>query len=148
MPNPQSRLGYKVEYEDWNDEPPLIDFDEPAEEVEVKVEKPADRLKMLLRQMEAEVEETKHKQEAVRAMSPVKETPREVRSNWRNGRRGMISSETHNGEPRVDIAENGHLVDGSDADVEEDSPPTPPLRITNPYLSRRPVEGESDCKLA
>lgn len=117
----------------WNEEPPLIDFDEPAEKHLTQVEKPADRLKMLLRQMEAEVEETKIKQAAVRAVSPVKD----VKSNWRDGRRGVLEQQQAR---RRYSSQEENVEPGSEADGEEDSPPTPPLRITNPYLSRRTVE--------
>ena len=123
----------------WNDEP-LIDFEDDADidPVQGEKERPADRLKMLLRQMEVEVEQTKIKQAVVRALTPPRDQVNHT-SHWRQGRKGIL------GEPSRSFSDNedqGDGLAGSDADGEEDSPPTPPPRISNPYSSRRNVEGE------
>lgn len=124
----------------WREEPPLIDFeDDVPVEMDKRAEpRPTDRLKMLLRQMEMEVIDSKPVERDV-PLSPerqiqdeeVKPEPR-----WRAGRRlGLRRGDS----PREEIPSS---PERSPTEIEEDeeeleSPPTPPIRLTNPYSTKR-----------
>jgi hypothetical protein len=123
---------------------------------------PGDKLRLLLRQMEAEVRNTTpappppvaamqyqsdsdHENEDENEEPRGEPTPIPSRSHWREGRRiGALpkersySPERSTTPPRrPSIPQTQIQVQGDEEDemeVLEDSPPTPPLRITNPYL--------------
>ena len=126
------------------EEPPLIDFGEDKYGQEASLTKggqaeqtPGDRLRMLLRQMEAEVRDT----------TPTKTSPlveeNKPKSAWRDGRRRILPRDNPQENARDDDDdEEEEEGDEGHSDEEDDSPPTPPLRITNPYLSRRNQDGE------
>lgn len=97
------------------EEAPLIDFgDDNTKGFKSTINQtPGDKLRMLLKQMEAEVRDAAR----IEAPPPVPrvQTPR---SKWR--------------QDKVE-----HKVPDAGSEEEEDSPPTPPMRITNPYLARK-----------
>lgn len=183
----------------WRDEAPLIDLDDEADgetgmtSFETRQEQdhdlaenaglqqvgvgaglgaeptPGEKLRMLLRQMEAEVRSTGEtpverpvsalvESEYMSVAESSSSSSNRAKSHWREGRRiGALPKERDfsppGSPPRRAITPDRSafgaremevpIAHGSDED-DEDSPPTPPLRITNPYLysSRRVSEGE------
>ena len=116
------------------DQTPLIDFedDTPKQKPLMEGTKPADRLKMLLRQMEMEVFDST----PVLPRTMRKEITEEVRSGWRGGRRLGLAVESAYGD-EVPSSPGRVLEHEEDGDDEVESPPTPPLRLQNPYLARQ-----------
>ena len=134
--------------EEKEDSAPLIDFEDDAAEKTTTTKttgmgeetKPADRLKMLLRQMEMEVIDSTPV--APRTMTqPVKHVEKHVEEEvkgWRSGRRLGLGHEVerrHVDAPSSPEMHIGELDEDGDDAIE--SPPTPPLRLHNPYLARR-----------
>jgi hypothetical protein len=129
------------------DERPLIDFGDdnppPVDREEVGPT-PGDKLRMLLRQMEAEVRNTTTAPTPVptRRLSfqdqqPLEESFEEEeeqvpapKSHWREGRRIGALPKERSYSP---VASPERRRSDHEEEV-DDSPPTPPLRITNPYL--------------
>lgn len=163
----------------WGDEPPLIDFDDEPVQVTSgpmngqgsgtdqrlgrRGESHAEKLRILLQQMEMEVHQHQPvSQEQQKQRQVAERSPMEIRSKWRDGRRtasGRLSAgSAHNDD---DVAKNTQAEQGSsrmDNDVEDDreseeehemgdSPPTPPLRFNSPYSARRTSGGQL-CRLA
>jgi len=131
------------------DERPLIDFgdDQPSsgfrkEEVGPT---PGDKLRMLLRQMEAEVRSTTQaptpmptRRLSFQDQQPLEESfekeEEEVpapKSHWREGRRIGALPKERSYSP---VASPERRRSDQEEEEVDDSPPTPPLRITNPYL--------------
>lgn len=157
------------------DERPLIDFgDEPPRipEREEEGPTPGDKLRMLLRQMEAEVRNTTQaptpmptRRLSFQHQTPLSEeedtmeeeedvTPAPVKSHWREGRRiGALPKERSyspipSPERRRSSSNQERNQDGGEEEeISDDSPPTPPLRIANPYLhnNKRVSEGRKLC---
>lgn len=147
------------------DDRPLIDLDdEPTRTQSIHHEAtgptPGEKLRMLLRQMEAEVRNTtpapapshastRHRRQS--SSSSVEDRPHALivptpsRSNWRQGRgNGGLPVERKYTPPSSPEKWADGLLQPDDQEKEgeevlEDSPPTPPLRAVNPYLyaSRR-----------
>lgn len=125
---------------DDQDQAPLIDFEEeiPATQKMGAMEetKPADRLKMLLRQMEMEVIDSTPA--VPRVLRPSEQKAEETKTGWRSGRRLGLNHDAERFRDEApsspEIASREHDDDGDD---EIESPPTPPLRLHNPYLARR-----------
>lgn len=115
---------------------------------------PGEKLRLLLRQMEAEVRDTTPAppppstgihQERRSSASSDDHAPMglstQSKSNWREGRRiGALPKERRYTPPsspeRQHQVRPRHSEDEQEEEQEilDDSPPTPPLRITNPYL--------------
>lgn len=143
-----------------------------VEAVALPGQTPGEKLRMLLRQMEAEVRSTTAVNPAPATVPAPAMTMGEyhrrstsgssagsaqvelvpvttsipARSNWRQGRRkGALPMERKYTPPSSPEQQPDHLreqqreEEEEQMEVLEDSPPTPPLRITNPYLyaSRR-----------
>jgi len=89
---------------------------------------PGDKLRMLLKQMEAEARVTVPVVVPARSVSPEEGGWEAPRSAWRHRRTAERSSRSP---PRsVDPSPERPLAHSED----EESPPTPPPRLTNPYL--------------
>jgi hypothetical protein len=129
------------------DERPLIDFGDdqpsPVDREEEVGPTPGDKLRMLLRQMEAEVRSTTtatpiptrrlsfQDQQAPEESSGEQEKEVPIpKSHWREGRRLGALPKERSYSP---IASPERRRSDQEEEV-DDSPPTPPLRITNPYL--------------
>ena len=131
------------------DERPLIDFGDdhpPSGVTEEEVgPTPGDKLRMLLRQMEAEVRSTttatpmptrrlSFQDQQAPEESFERDEEEEVvpvpKSHWREGRRIGALPKERSYSP---IASPERRRSDQEEEV-DDSPPTPPLRITNPYL--------------
>lgn len=132
----------------WREEPPLIDFgdDIPAEMSNQKEARPTDRLKMLLRQMEMEVIDSKPTERGMVSSpeygAPDEEVKPEPR--WRAGRRlGLRRDEAPAEEVSRSPEEPPVQLDQEEDDLE--SPPTPPIRLTHPYSARRREGEHDDC---
>jgi hypothetical protein len=152
-------MGIKV-----RDERPLIDFgdESPVREIQREEEKvgptPGDKLRMLLRQMEAEVRNTTPAPAPVQPVlthrpsfqnQPLSEEEEEeeptpaplAKSHWKEGRRiGALPKErSYSPIPSPERRRSSSVHEEEEEVILDDSPPTPPLRITNPYLynSRR-----------
>jgi hypothetical protein len=174
---PKLRSNYEQEEKEEDEDRPLIDFGQQPprlDQVGEPMPTPGDKLRMLLRQMEAEVRNTT----PAPAPTPVlitAPTPRHARrpsiprdisedergtpapapkSHWREGRRiGALPKERSYSpiaSPERPIArtQTEEFEQEEEMEVLEDSPPTPPLRITNPYLynNRKSEERESGIK--
>ena len=127
------------------DERPLIDFGDdhpPSSHKEEVGPTPGDKLRMLLRQMEAEVRSTttatpmptrrlsfQDQQAPEESFEELEEEAPAPKSHWREGRRIGALPKERSYSP-VASPERRR----SDQEEVDDSPPTPPLRITNPYL--------------
>jgi hypothetical protein len=112
----------------------LIDFDEEEETDQdqgvVKMT-PAEKLKLLLKQMEVEVRDSTPAPSRIQAR-PVEKRAEEQRGGWRDERRrGVPQRDRQAVQSRTSSPERPQLARD---DQEEESPPTPPPRITNPYL--------------
>lgn len=156
-----------------NRTPPLIDLDDDDDDEEYddedvhdghlrngpgtetakkKTETPGDKLRLLLRQMEAEV----------RSVGPVIRSPeireepspeaqarmRSPRAAWRDGRRRLLNESLDGRSKSRSVTppsspEKGRSSQDEHEDDADESPPTPPPRISNPYSSRR-VSNESE----
>jgi hypothetical protein len=135
---------------DKRDERPLIDFGDDHQSSDLRADReeevgptPGDKLRMLLRQMEAEVRSTTTAtpmptrrlsfQDQQDPEESFEEQEKEVpvpKSHWREGRRIGALPKERSYSPIASPERRG-----SDQEEEkDDSPPTPPLRITNPYL--------------
>jgi hypothetical protein len=158
------------EDEDRDRDRPLIDFGDDIPRSARQVEEieatptPGDKLRMLLRQMEAEVRNTTpapvptpaaptpyharrpsgsipttdqrapaSDQESELEYTPI---PGPSRSHWREGRRIGALPKERSYSPVSSPERRTRAVDEEpeEEEVLDDSPPTPPLRITNPYL--------------
>jgi hypothetical protein len=160
------------EDEDRDRDRPLIDFGDDLPRSTRHVEEvgpsptptPGDKLRMLLRQMEAEVRNTMpapvptpiqpvptpyhprrppgssfdQKASVSDQESEVEYTPMPgpSRSHWREGRRIGALPKERSYSPVSSPERRTRAVDEEpeEEEVLDDSPPTPPLRITNPYL--------------
>lgn len=123
---------------------------------------PGDKLRLLLRQMEAEVRNTtpappppaptftRRRQSSSASESGADPTPAPTRSHWREGRRiGALPKErSYSPEPSRSPPRSPLPVqEEEEMEVLDDSPPTPPLRITNPYLyNTRRVSDERELR--
>lgn len=177
------------EDEDQDRDRPLIDFgdDVPHSRSRRQVEEtgptptPGDKLRMLLRQMEAEVRNTTpaptpvvvptpyharrpsdaNHQTAQRPYASDQESETEYtpipgpsRSHWREGRRIGALPKERSYSPVSSPERRTRAVDHEEQEKEgeevlDDSPPTPPLRITNPYLyNSRKVSDERKLPVA
>jgi hypothetical protein len=128
------------------DERPLIDFGDdhppPVNREEEVGPTPGDKLRMLLRQMEAEVRSTTtatpmptrrlslQDQQDPEESFEEEEQVQAPKSHWREGRRIGALPKERSYSP---IASPERRRSDQEEEV-DDSPPTPPLRITNPYL--------------
>jgi hypothetical protein len=133
------------------DEQPLIDFGDGHQPSDLKTDReeeigptPGDKLRMLLRQMEAEVRSTTQAPTPIptRRLSFQDQDPEEtferdepevvpaLKSHWREGRRIGALPKERSYSP---VASPERRRSDQEEEV-DDSPPTPPLRITNPYL--------------
>ena len=132
------------------DERPLIDFGDDHQPSDLRVDReeevgptPGDKLRMLLRQMEAEVRSTTTAtpmptrrlsfQDQQAPEVSFEEQEKEVpvpKSHWREGRRIGALPKERSYSP---VASPERRRSDQEEEV-DDSPPTPPLRITNPYL--------------
>jgi hypothetical protein len=138
------------------DERPLIDFGDeqtPSGVPEKEVgPTPGDKLRMLLRQMEAEVRSTttatpmptrrlsfQDQQDPEESFEEQEKEVQAPKSHWREGKRIGALPKERSYSPIASPERRG-----SDQEEEkDDSPPTPPLRITNPYLyNNRRVSNE------
>ena len=150
-------------------ERPLIDFGDETPVIQVVDEEvgptPGDKLRMLLRQMEAEVRNTTPAPTPVPARRPSfqeqlpvhsedeeeEEEPTPApKSHWREGRRiGALPKErSYSPVPSPERRRSSSHHEEEEEEVLDDSPPTPPLRITNPYLyNSRRVSGERKLPL-
>lgn len=122
---------------------------------------PGEKLRLLLRQMEAEVRSTTpapppplgqiHQNQQRRSSENSDMEPPLSRSNWREGRRiGALPKERKytppsSPEKRYQDLDADEGNEEEDQEILDDSPPTPPLRITNPYLyaSRKVSDGRT-----
>lgn len=116
---------------------------------------PGEKLRLLLKQMEAEVRDTtpappppqtiyQQRRSSASSDDHALRESTHSRSNWREGRRiGALPKERkytppssperqHQDPPRH--SEEEDQEDQEEQEILDDSPPTPPLRITNPYL--------------
>jgi hypothetical protein len=134
----------------------LIDIDDEDDEVDVGANPveitPAEKLKMLLRQMEVEVRDTTPAPPMVaarsipRSESHVVPTPSAARGGWREGRRRGL--EQIGQEERRSVPSSPEVPHRDEREEEEESPPTPPHRITNPYLySSRRTSDDRESRL-
>lgn len=122
---------------------------------------PGDKLRLLLRQMEAEVRNTtpappppastftRRRQSSSASESGPVPTPVSSRSHWREGRRiGALPKERSYSPERSRSPPRSPpraTEEEEDMEILDDSPPTPPLRITNPYLyNSRKVSDERE----
>lgn len=125
---------------------------------------PGEKLRLLLRQMEAEVRDTtpappqtstnsyQQRRSSQSSDDHVPMSSAHSRSNWREGRRiGALPKErryTPPSSPERQYRDPPRQVQDEDEEKQEildDSPPTPPLRITNPYLyASRKVSDERE----
>jgi hypothetical protein len=147
------RYGTSRRKEEQDDSAPLIDFEEdpavPAVPIRVvdkmgmgmgEETKPADRLKMLLRQMEMEVIDSTPAVPRTSGQSVEEVKAEEIKTGWRSGRRLGLGGEGERRDAHVPSSPEMHGGDSEledDGDDEIESPPTPPLRLHNPYLARR-----------
>jgi hypothetical protein len=131
------------------DERPLIDFGDDQQPSNLRADReeqvgptPGDKLRMLLRQMEAEVRSTttatpmptrrlsfQDQQDPEESLEE-EEQVQAPKSHWREGRRIGALPKERSYSP---IASPERRRSDQEEEV-DDSPPTPPLRITNPYL--------------
>lgn len=185
---PKIRDGFVLDEDEGEDrDKPLIDFGDDLPRSKRQVEEtgptptPGDKLRMLLRQMEAEVRnttpaptpvavptphharrpsESNHQrdqrpyasdQESEAEYTPI---PGPSRSHWREGRRiGALPKERSYSpvsSPERRTRAVGHEEQEEEGEeVLDDSPPTPPLRIINPYLyNSRKVSDERKSPVA
>lgn len=123
---------------------------------------PGEKLRLLLRQMEAEVRDTTPAPPAPSSTQlPQRRSSQNTddhplmgstlsRSNWREGRRiGALPKERKYTPPSSPENQHQNLPkeseDEEELEILDDSPPTPPLRITNPYLyASRKVSDERE----
>jgi len=132
------------------DERPLIDFGDdhppPGRREEEVGPTPGDKLRMLLRQMEAEVRSTttatpiptrrlsfQDQRDPEESFEEEEEEVPVPKSHWREGRRIGALPKERSYSP-VASPERRRSDQEKEEEVVDDSPPTPPLRITNPYL--------------
>ena len=129
---------------------------------------PGEKLRLLLRQMEAEVRDTtpappptttirQHRRPSESSDDHALIGSTNSRSNWREGRRiGALPKERRHTPPSSpekrfnDPAREPELDDEDEQqEAMDDSPPPPPLRITNPYLyASRKVSDERESVLS
>jgi hypothetical protein len=128
----------------WREEPPLIDFgDDNPVEAEKHIEpRPTDRLKMLLRQMEIEVMDSRPPEQTAQPTRHYEVEDEEVKPEprWRAGRRLGLRRDEVLREEMISSPERSP-AEAEDDEEEQESPPTPPLRLTNQYSARR-----NDCQ--
>lgn len=147
---PTSNSKYNLDSRLGGYEAPLIDFGDDDEKEETPgmgmgmEMNPGDKLRMLLRQMEAEVRETVPAPPPPRGISPIKRET-EGKAGWRDRRLNGSSRTSGSPDPEKPRRDSSPSPERARMSEEEESPPTPPMRITNPYLyGPRRVSGERE----